>query len=153
MNKAFTREDDDRPDDPLPGPVVSPHPNLVTAEGLVHIDTMVERLNGEQSLARASGDTAAIGRATRNLSYWQARRASAQLTEPPVSSQVQFGSRVTIARGKATPKTYRIVGTDEADPSNGTLSYVSALAQALMGKEAGDTVVVGGTTVELIDVS
>ena len=91
-----------------------------------------ERLTGEQSLARASGDAAAVARATRDLTYWQARLASAQLTEPPFSSQVQFGSRVTIARGKSAPKTYRIVGTDEADPSNGTLSYVSPLSQALM---------------------
>jgi transcription elongation GreA/GreB family factor len=153
MNKAFTREDDDRPGDSLPGPVISPHANLVTAEGLALIDTMVARLTVEQATARTADDPATLASATRDLVYWQARRASAELTEPPFSSQVQFGSRVTIARDKSASKTYRVVGTDEADPPNGTLSYVSPLAQALMGKTVGERVVVGGATVELIDIS
>jgi transcription elongation GreA/GreB family factor len=56
---------------------------------------------------------------------------------------VQFGSRVTIRRPDGSTRAYRIVGMDEADPKKGTLSYVSPLAQALMGKETGDAVAMG----------
>ena len=130
MNKAFTREDDDRPADPLPGPVISPHPNLVTAEGLAHIDTMVDQLTAEQAVAKVADDAAAVARTTRDLLYWQARRASAQLTEPPFSSLVQFGSRVTISRGKAAFKTYRLVGTDEVIGERHPLLCLAACAGA-----------------------
>jgi hypothetical protein len=34
MNKAFVKEDDDDTAERLPDRAVSPHPNLVTAEGL-----------------------------------------------------------------------------------------------------------------------
>ena len=44
-------------------------------------------------------------------------------------------------------------GTDEGDPAQGTLSYASPLAQALMGKEIGDTVVVGGHEEEIVEVA
>ncbi|HET9160465.1 MAG TPA: GreA/GreB family elongation factor, partial [Caulobacteraceae bacterium] len=37
----------------------------------------------------------------------------------------------------------------EADPNLGRVSYVSPLAQALMGKEVGDTAVVAGHEVEI----
>jgi transcription elongation GreA/GreB family factor len=50
-------------------------------------------------------------------------------------------------------RTFRIVGTDEADPTKGTLSYVSPLAQALMGKEIGDTITIGGNDEEIVDVT
>ncbi len=52
-------------------------------------------------------------------------------------------SRVTIARDDGRRQTYRIVGEDEADPAAGTLSYVSPLARALMGKSPGDVFAMG----------
>jgi transcription elongation GreA/GreB family factor len=55
---------------------------------------------------------------------------------------VQFGSRVTIRRRDGSNRGYRIVEIDEADPKKGTLYYVAPLAQALIGKEIGDSVVV-----------
>ena len=93
--------------------------------------------------------TASTGR---DLRYWTARLATAQLTEPTRGSQVQFGSRVTIRRPDGSTRTYRIVGIDEADPKKGTLSYVSPLAQALMGKEMGDAVAVGPSEEEIVGI-
>ena len=62
---------------------------------------------------------------------------------PRDSTEVRFGSTVTIKRDDGRTQTYRIVGEDEAEPSLGTLSYVSPVAQAVMGKQVGDTVPVG----------
>jgi transcription elongation GreA/GreB family factor len=49
-------------------------------------------------------------------------------------------------------QTYRIVGEDEADPSLGTLSYVSPVAQALMGKAIGDVVQAGTAEAEIVEI-
>ena len=66
---------------------------------------------------------------------------------------MQFGSRVTIKRPDGSTRTYRIVGSDEGDPARGTLSYASPLAQAMMGKEIGDTVVIGAREEEIVRVT
>jgi len=86
------------------------------------------------------------------MRYWSARRATVQLTEPTAGSQVQFGSRVTLRRPDRSIRDYRIVGIDEADPKKGTLSYVSPLAQALMGKEIGEAVAVGPSEGEIVGI-
>ena len=36
--------------------------------------------------------------------------------------------------------TYRIVGKDELDPTNGFISWVSPLAKAMLGKGLGDSI-------------
>jgi Transcription elongation factor len=85
------------------------------------------------------------------LRYWQQRRASAQTVSPFANpDEVHFGSTVTLKRNTVTLKrndgrrqTWRIVGEDEADPANGSISYVSPVARALMGKKIGDLVEVG----------
>jgi transcription elongation GreA/GreB family factor len=50
---------------------------------------------------------------------------------------------VTIRRQDGRNQTFRIVGTDEADPAHGTLSYIAPLAKALLGQSKGDTIQVG----------
>jgi transcription elongation GreA/GreB family factor len=42
------------------------------------------------------------------------------------------------------------VGEDEADPSKGTISHVSPMAQALFGKAVGDVVTVNGREWEIV---
>ena len=153
MSKAFTREDDAGRESELPERAISPHPNLVTAEGLAQIEAAIARVTDEQARARIAGDAAAAASAARDLRYWSARRATAQLTEAKPSSQVQFGSYVSIKRADGSTRTFRIVGTDEGDPARGTLSYASPLAQALMGKEIGDTVVIGAREEEIVGVT
>jgi len=151
MSKAFTREDDtDQPGDLLPERAISPHPNLVTAEGLAQIDDAVTRLTEEHGAAKPLGHVTTTASTARDLRYWS---ATAQLTEPRPGSQVQFGSHVSIKRPDGSTRSYRIVGTDEANPKEGTLSYVSPLAQALMGKEIGDTVVVGSHEEEIVAIA
>ena len=61
----------------------------------------------------------------RDLRYWIAQRATAQLTADSDASEVKFGSRVTVESDDGRRDIFRIVGMDEADPKRGTLSYVS----------------------------
>jgi transcription elongation GreA/GreB family factor len=158
MSVAFTREEDlesqaaDLPDRPI-----SPHPNLVTASGLAAIEQALAEARDAYATARAAGDISTdrtpMARATRDLRYWSARRATAQLSEPePLTGQVQFGRTVEVERDDGRRQTFRIVGEDEADPAQGRISYVSPLARALMGVAVGDVVTVGGGEVEVLQV-
>lgn len=154
MSVAFTREEDleataaDLPDRP-----VSPHPNWVTAEGLAAMEAALAEARAAYSAAQAPGsieaDRTAMARATRDLRYWSARRASAQLVEIQADGRVRFGGSVTLEREDGRTQTWRIVGEDEADPRAGTVSHVSPLARALIGKRAGDEAVVAGQAVEI----
>ena len=95
-----------------------------------------------------------MARATRDLRYFTARLGSAQRIEPVTQPQrVVFGCTVTIARDDGREQVFRVVGEDEADPTAGSVSYVSPLAQALLGKEAGDEVTVAGGAVEIIAIA
>jgi transcription elongation GreA/GreB family factor len=88
------------------------------------------------------------------LRYWTSRRATAQVVDAPRdANEVRFGSTVTIQRDDGRRSTYRIVGEDEADPSLGTLSYVSPVAQALMGKQVGEVVEAGHSEAEIVAIS
>ncbi|HEU0018522.1 MAG TPA: transcription elongation factor GreA [Methyloceanibacter sp.] len=154
MSKAFTKEPeggevyDDLPDRPI-----SPH-NLVTPEGLEMIEAELARLHLEHTAAQEADDRAWLAKINRDLRYWTSRRATAQVVEPPKdSNEVHFGSTVTILREDGRRQTYRIVGEDEADPSAGTLSFVSPVAQALMGKQAGDVVEAGAGEAEIVEIS
>ena len=157
MSVAFTREEDleataaDLPDRP-----VSPHANLVTVQGLAAIEAELASARAAWAAAQAHGsietDRTAMARATRDLRYWSARRASAQLVETEAEGRVRFGGSVTIEREDGRSQTWRIVGEDEADPARGSVSHVSPLSRALMGKQVGDEAVVAGQTVEIVAV-
>ena len=159
MSVAFTKEGDaeagaaDLPDRPI-----SAHPNLVTSEGLATLDAAYLEAKAAYAAAQAQGDVqadrTAMARATRDLRYYAARRASAQLIDPPAAFEaVQFGSRVTFDREDGRRQTYRIVGEDEADPAKASFSYVSPLARALLGKGVGDTAMVAGGEVEIVGIA
>lgn len=158
MSVAFTKEEDyeasaaDLPDRPI-----SSHPNLVTPNGLAAIETALAQARAADAAAQRGGevgaDRTAMARATRDLRYWSARRASAQLVEvAPTAGKVVFGGAVTIERDDGRRQTWRIVGEDEADPSEGAVSYVSPLARAVLGKEVGDEVTVAGAGAEIVAV-
>ena len=155
MSVAFTREEDlEATAANLPDRPISPHPNLVTPEGLAQIEAELAAARAARAAAQSAGDIetdrTAMARATRDLRYWSARRASAQLVEPaPPDGAVRFGGVVTIEREDGRTQTWRIVGEDEADPAAGSVSYVSPLARALLGKRVGDEATVAGQAVEV----
>jgi transcription elongation GreA/GreB family factor len=155
MNKAFVKDEDGAPlGEALPDREIPPHPNFVTAEGLAQIDAMLAEADTTFAAAQDVDDRDAMARAAREQRYWTSRRSTAQLVEPPKDhSVVRFGARVTIERDDKRKQTFRIVGLDEADPTKGTLSYISPMAQALMGKKAGDVVNVGGHEAEIVAIA
>jgi transcription elongation GreA/GreB family factor len=154
MSRAFVKEDDNGGIEPLPDRPVSPHPNIVTAEGLALIDRTLADLQERHAAALQAEDRAAQAAIARDLRYWNTRRASAQVVKPPdTPGKVAFGTTVTIERDDGRKQTWRIVGEDEADPAHGTLSYVSPVAQALMGKQIGDVVRAGNSDAAIVGIA
>ncbi|HEX6015425.1 MAG TPA: GreA/GreB family elongation factor [Geminicoccaceae bacterium] len=124
----------------LPDRRISPHPNLVTRRGLSAIERAVAEHARGLARATAAEDAEGVSRASRELRYWNARHATAQLAEPPPSaSSVVFGVAVTGAGEDGSERTFRIVGEDEADPAQGRIAWTTPVARALLGGEPGET--------------
>jgi transcription elongation GreA/GreB family factor len=154
MSRAFTKEPDEgEPLEDLPDRPLSPHANLVSSQGLAQIETALAAAHAAHTRAQSSGDRTARAHAARDLRYWTARRSTAQLMPGPENAEkVQFGSTVTIERDDGRRQTWRIVGEDEAEPAQGTLSYVSPVARALMNKSVGDVVQAGSGEAEIMKI-
>jgi transcription elongation GreA/GreB family factor len=144
MSRAFVRESD-ADAAALPERAVSPHSNFVTPKGLKAIEARVRELEAERQAAREGGDGPTRARVERDLRYFSARRASARLVEPATSfERVRFGMLVTLELPGGAHQKFRLVGEDEADAAQGLLSWVAPLAQVLLGKSAGDSVLFQG---------
>jgi transcription elongation GreA/GreB family factor len=139
MSRAFVREEDVQQPDVLPELLISPHPNHVTRRGLALID---EKMSELKALLAAEETADVRARLERDLRYWAARGASAQVKEREEGDKTAgFGARVRFRRGDGEPEALEIVGEDEADPAHGRISWVAPLARAMTGAEAGDVVV------------
>ncbi len=152
MSRAFVKESDVEaitlPDRPL-----SAHPNFVTPEGLAAIERALDRFNAAHTAAVHKDDKAAIASVRRELRYWGARRASAQVIEPSIDkTRVHFGATVTVRRDDGRTQSFRIVGEDEADPARGTLSHVSPLARSVLGKSVAEFVTILGHEAEILEI-
>ncbi len=152
MSRAFIKETDQTIES-LPDRPISSHQNLVTPEGLELIEAALARLRQERALAQSANDRAAQARIARDLRYWTSRHSTARVVHPPKDAAVvRFGCKVTITRDDGRRESYRIVGEDEAEPSRGTLSYVSPLARALMEKQVGNRVRMGSSVAEILEI-
>ena len=78
------------------------------------------------------------------LRFLMKRMDNAEVVDPKTQQgmeKVYFGAWVTLySLDRDTEHRYRIVGQDELEPSKGYISWVSPLARAILGKQAGDTV-------------
>ena len=54
--------------------------------------------------------------------------------------RIEFGDRVTVRNPDGKEEVFTIVGSTEANPSEGCISYESPVGQALLGKRVGDEV-------------
>ncbi len=54
--------------------------------------------------------------------------------------KVDIGSTVTVKEGDFPEETYYLVGSKEADPINGKISYESPIGKSLLNKKIGDEV-------------
>jgi transcription elongation GreA/GreB family factor len=158
MSVAFTKEEDTEAAAAyLPERPISPHPNLVTESGLAKLDAALVLAKEAVALAQTNvdlkTDRSAMARAARDLRYFIARRTSAQLFQPTGGPElVLFGRRVTFKRDDGRTQSFRIVGEDEADAAQGTISHISPIAKALLGKRVGDIATLNDSELEVISV-
>jgi len=155
MSRAFTREENSENAVPDIGErPVSPHRNLVTQDGLAMIEAELAALREELAKAEGGTDKQRVAVLLRDLRYWMARRESAELSVPEKNSDVvRFGMAVELESEDGKSVSWKIVGEDEADPANGSISHVSPMARALFGKKAGDVASVNGKEWEIVGLS
>lgn len=152
MSRAFVREDDGGAEVPqdVPERPVSSHPNFVTARGLQQIESQIDELEAAREAPKRSEDKDALARIDRDLRYWQQRKATAKLVEPETEPvKARFGVRVSLQYEDGTQRSYTLVGEDEADPAQGLISWISPIAQALIGSGVGDDVTLQSQRAEI----
>lgn len=160
MNKAFTKESDDEwelvPDlkDPLPPGVK----NYVTPRGAEALKRTLAELRdrrGPVLQVLNQGADARAGHSTlpprqqldeidRRVHFFAERVRTMIVVDSANqdASVVRFGARVSVEDAEGETAEYAIVGVDEADPSDGKISFLSPIAKALMGRREGDEVLV-----------
>jgi len=152
MSRAFVRENNDGGEVPqdLPERPVSSHPNFVTARGLQHIECRIHELEAAREAPKRSEDKDALARIDRDLRYWQQRKATAKLVETDTEPvKVRFGVRVSLQYEDGTQRRFTLVGEDEADPAQGLISWMSPIAQVLIGTSVGDEVTLQSQRAEI----
>ena len=147
MSRAFVKENDlEHAGIDIPERPISDKPNYVTPNGLKLLNTQIDALEIErEALKNKKDDPIAkqkIAIVERDMRYYAARIESAILTTPKEEdhSIVLFGAKVTVEDEEGTLSTYEIVGEDEADIHKAKVSYLSPLAEALIGAKLNDEV-------------
>ena len=77
----------------------------------------------------------------RRINFLSKRMKAAKVTDPasqPDRSRVWFGATVALADEDDQRRTITLVGEDEADATNGRISWNSPLARAIRGAAVGD---------------
>ena len=160
MSVAFTKEDSagTASETQLPDRPISPHPNLVTEAGLKALELQLHRAREAYEAAQKVEDVDERRRQgaipLRDARYLAERVRTAQVVTKPASTDtVVFGSTVSFRRHDGRVQKYRVVGEDEADPKTGSISFVSPVARALMGKAVGDVVDTSDQELEIISIT
>lgn len=131
---------------------------IVTQEGLEKLKNELEdrKVRVRQEIAQAIKEAKEQGDLSENAEYSEAKHQQnenesriaeleAQLKEAVVAktngatSDVQVGSVVKAKMG-SSEMSFHIVGSNEANPSEGKISNESPLGQVLLGKKKGDKV-------------
>jgi transcription elongation factor GreB len=153
-----------------------PDPNYITPEGarrlseeLVRLRT-IERPRTVQEVADAAaqGDRSEnaeyiygkkrLREIDRRLNFLAKRLDNAVVVDPKAQKgdKVFFGATVEVEDEDGVRSTYVIVGEDETDSAKGRISWRSPVGRALLGKKAGEVVVVrrpaGETEIEIVAV-
>jgi len=147
MSRAFVKENDlEHAGIDIPERTLSDEPNYVTPKGLSLLNAQIDALEIERKqLKQKKDDPIAkqkIAIVERDMRYYAARIESAILTIPREEdhSIVLFGAKVTVEDEEGKFSTYEIVGEDEADIHQAKVSYLSPLAEALIGAKLNDEV-------------
>jgi transcription elongation factor GreA len=138
---------------------MSTDPGQISAKGLAelkaeleHLETIRRREISERiKIARDFGDLKENSEyhdakneqafLETKISKLRERLSSAVVAEAEDGEHAQFGSQVTLRDEESGKElVYRLVGATEASVPEGKLSVESPVAQAIIGKMAGDTV-------------
>ena len=108
MSRAFVKEQDVESFEELPDRHISELPNDVyTGRNGANRCGACCHADG----AQAANDRAAMAAASRDLRYWNTRRGTARIVlNSTDTTQVRFGSSVTILRDDGRRQTFRIMG-------------------------------------------
>jgi transcription elongation factor GreB len=149
MSKAFTRENDDTESETAPAraEVSGDGRRYMTADGAERLRKELESL--EERLHHKEDDGGLDEESRQELRRIKARMQTVAGTlaradivangDGPVS-EVRFGLFVTVRHPDGTEDEYRLVGVDEVDLDGIAISWMSPLAQALLGRRVGDVV-------------
>jgi transcription elongation factor GreB len=164
VNKAFVRENDEDDEDSAPGvPSVPPGThNYMTRRGYEVLRAELDQLvRGERPVlvetirwAASNGDRSENGdyiygkkrlrEIDRRIRFLLKRLESATVVTPADQEnveQVYFGATVTVCDVDGeSESTYQIVGVDEANASEGRISWIAPLSRALLKAREGDVV-------------
>ena len=129
----------------------------LTGEGLAKLETELEHLRSvsRQEVAQRIQQAKELGGTVDNAEYEVAKNEQAFIEgriltlenmiknavlipdDRKPSGKVEVGSEVTIKDSAGKEHTYTIVGSSEADPSQGRISNESPVGQALLGRKKG----------------
>jgi transcription elongation factor GreB len=147
MSRAFVKENDlEHAGIDIPERSISVEANYVTPNGLKLLKTQIDALQIEREELKNKKDDPILKQKVavieRDIRYYSARIESAILTAPSEEdhSIILFGAKVTVEDEEGILSTYEIVGEDEADIHQSKVSYLSPLAQALIGAKLNDEV-------------
>ncbi len=146
----------------------------LTQEGVDELKAEHEQLVGQRvHVADRIKQARELGDLSENAEYQSAReeqdRLESRISElehvlqgvqiikkPKSDGTVRLGSTVRLKDG-GKPLVYRVVGTIEANPSQGKISDESPIGKALLGKKVGDKAQIrtpaGSDTYKIVDIS
>jgi transcription elongation factor GreB len=143
MSRAFVKEDvaEEQPLPRVRAPLPEGATNYVTPRGMELLQREKRDLEEQMTRAKEAGKQNVLRQELAELAY---RLMTARVIDlranPP--AEVRFGAmvrvRTTSDQGKQEME-FTLVGVDEADASGHFVSFFSPLAQALVGKRAGDS--------------
>lgn len=151
MSKAFTREDDDAPEQPMTARPASSLPpgakNYLTPAGEERLRTeLVHLLTTERPALASSPDKDAAKRQLQlldqRISHLEDSLQSAVIVPSPAPPHdtVHFGATVRVRNRRGEELDYRIVGVDETDLERDEVSWLSPIAKALLNSKLGQRV-------------
>jgi transcription elongation factor GreB len=137
-------------------------PTYLTPEGAKQLAEELNRLASVErpKVVQEVSDAAAQGDRSENAEYIYGKKRLREIdrrirfiskrldsavvvrSDEVTVDQVRFGVVVEVQDENGKRSRYRIVGPDEADPSQGRLSFKAPLGHALMKKRVGDVVTV-----------
>lgn len=179
MNKAFTKESDGADDDDPPQlPQLPPGgKNYITPQGYARIRTqLLDLIDNERPKvveivhwAASNGDRSENGdyiygkkrlrEIDRQIRFMTKRLEIMEVVDPALHygrDQIFFGATVTYVEAGGTERTVTILGIDEADSSQGQVSWVSPIARTLLKARSGDAIPLvtpaGAVEIEVVSV-